>query len=84
MHASCTFCGHPHEAILHLIDECAGTHNYWVVNYININTITQESKSNLLKIAKFDVWFFQLKCCLCNIATKAKNMQSSFQIIYIS
>lgn len=58
MHPSSRFCGHLQETIMHLLDDCAGTHNYWVVHNININTLTQESELNLLEIAKFDVWIY--------------------------
>ena len=56
MNPSCWFCGHPKETILHLLDDCPGTHSYRVEHNINLYTLAQESNSSMLKIAIFDAW----------------------------
>jgi hypothetical protein len=53
---SCRFCGHSQETIFHLLDDCIGTDSYRQESNININTLTQEKESSLLKIARFDAW----------------------------
>ena len=54
---SCRFCGDPAgETIPHLLTDCVGTSAYRSEHDLCLNTLTNESTSSLLKVARFDSW----------------------------